>query len=113
MESLHYYSAIYDSLDTIMPRSSQQRMKIERLHFTEEIRNIVACEGPDGVERHEGVDQWRRQLGRAGFQVVGLKCTSQARMMLSVYDCDGYTLSSEKGCLILGGKGRPIMMASA
>ncbi|KAL2326092.1 hypothetical protein Fmac_025150 [Flemingia macrophylla] len=113
LESLHYYSAIFDSLEASMPRNSQHRMKIERLHFAEEIRNIVAYEGPDRIERHERVDQWRRQLGRAGFQVIPLKCTSQARMMLSVYDCDGHTLSSEKGNLLLGWKGRPVMMASA
>ncbi|KAJ7948973.1 DELLA protein [Quillaja saponaria] len=113
LESLHYYSAIFDSLEASLPRNSPQRMKIERLRFAEEIRNIVAYEGPDRIERHERVDQWRRQLGRAGFQVVGLKCMSQARMMLSVYGCDGYTLATEKGCLLLGWKGRPIIMTSA
>ncbi|XP_062170128.1 GRAS family protein RAD1-like [Alnus glutinosa] len=113
LESLHYYSAIFDSLEVSLPRNSVQRMKIERLHFAEEIRNIVAYEGCDRIERHERVDQWRRQLGRAGFQVMGLKCMSQARMMISVYGCDGYTLASEKGCLLLGWKGRPIMLASA
>lgn len=112
LESLHYYSAIFDSLEASMPRNNQHRMKIERVHFSEEIRNVVAYEGPDRIERHERVDQWRRQLGRAGFQVIPLNCTSQARMMLSVYDCEGYTLSSEKGNLLLGWKGRPVMMAS-
>ncbi|EEF48764.1 DELLA protein GAI1, putative [Ricinus communis] len=114
LESLHYYSAIFDSLEaSLLPRNSRQRMKIEKLHFAEEIRNIVAYEGCDRIERHERADQWRRQLGRAGFQVMGLKCMSQARMMLSVYGCDGYTLASDKGCLLLGWKGRPIMLASA
>ncbi|KAF7824374.1 DELLA protein RGL1-like [Senna tora] len=113
LESVHYYSAIFDSLEASMPRNSPQRMKIERLHFAEEIHNIVAYEGPHRVERHESVDRWRRQLGRAGFHVMALKCTSQARMMLSIYDSEGYTLSCEKGCLLLGWKGRPIMMASA
>ncbi|KAH7528078.1 GRAS family protein RAD1 [Ziziphus jujuba] len=113
LESLHYYSAIFDSLEASLPRNSPQRMKIERLHFAEEIRNIVAFEGSNRIERHERADQWRRQLGRAGFQVMGLKCMSQARMMLSVYGCDGYTLGSEKGCLLLGWKARPIMLASA
>ncbi|KAK6947208.1 Transcription factor GRAS [Dillenia turbinata] len=113
LESLHYYSAIFDSLEASLPRNSPKRTKIERVHFAEEIRNIVAYEGPDRIERHERADQWRRQLGRAGFQVVGLKCMSQARMMLSVYGCDGYTLATEKGCLLLGWKGRPIMLASA
>ncbi|KAL9298146.1 hypothetical protein ACSQ67_024042 [Phaseolus vulgaris] len=113
LESLHYYSAIFDSLEACMPRNSQHRMKIERLHFAEEIQNIVAYEGPERTERHERVDQWRRQLGRAGFQVIPLECTSQVRMMLSVYECDGYTLSCEKGNLLLGWKGRPVMMSSA
>lgn len=113
LESLHYYSAIFDSLEASLLRNSPQRMKIEKYHFAEEIRNIVAYEGLDRVERHERADQWRRQLGRAGYQVMGLKCLSQARMMLSVYGCDGYTLSCEKGCLLLGWKGRPIMLASA
>ncbi|KAL5746627.1 hypothetical protein ACOSP7_027773 [Xanthoceras sorbifolium] len=113
LESLHYYSAIFDSLEACLPRNSTQRLNIERLHFAEEIRNIVAYEGSDRIESHERTDQWRRQLGRAGFQVVVLECLSQARMMLSVYGCDGYTLGSEKGCLLLGWKGRPIMLASA
>lgn len=113
LESLHFYSAIFDSLEASLPRNSPQRIKIERQHFADEIRNIVAFEGLNRIERHERADQWRRQLGRAGFQVTGLKCTSQARMMLSVYGCDGYTLASEKGCLLLGWKGRPIMLASA
>ncbi|KAF5728112.1 hypothetical protein HS088_TW21G00255 [Tripterygium wilfordii] len=113
LESLHYYSAIFDSLEASLPRNSPQRLKMERIHFAEEIRNIVAYEGSDRIERHERADQWRRQLGRAGFHVMGLKCMSQARMLLSVYGCDGYTLSLEKGCLLLGWKDRPIMLASA
>ncbi|KAL0310841.1 UNVERIFIED_CONTAM: GRAS family protein RAM1 [Sesamum angustifolium] len=105
LESLHYYSAIFDSLDASLPRNSQQRIKIEKFHFAEEIRNVVAYEGSDRVERHERADQWRRQIGRAGFQVVGLKCLKQAKMMVSGYGVDGYSVGSEKGCLQLGWKG--------
>ncbi|XP_059282006.1 GRAS family protein RAD1-like [Lycium ferocissimum] len=113
LESLHYYSAIFDSLEASLPRDSATRTMIEKCHYAEEIRNIVAYEGSDRIKRHERADQWRRQLGRAGFQVVGLKCMSQARMMLSVYGSDGYSLASDKGCLLLGWKGRSIMFASA
>ncbi|KAL5730646.1 hypothetical protein ACHQM5_003444 [Ranunculus cassubicifolius] len=113
LESLHYYSAIFDSLEDSLPRHNSQRFKIERLHFGEEIRNIVAYEGAERIERHERADQWRRQLGRAGFQVVGLKCMSGIRMRLEAYRCDGYSLGAEKGCLLLGWKGRSIMLASA
>ena len=113
LESLHYYSAVFDSLEASLPRPSLHRMKIERSYFSEEIRNIVACEGGERVERHERADQWRRQLGRAGFQGVGLESASQAKMLVSGYACDGYTVGSEKGCLLLGWRGRPIIWASA
>ncbi|KAK4355071.1 hypothetical protein RND71_024042 [Anisodus tanguticus] len=112
LESLHYYSAIFDSFEASLPRDSSTRIKIEKCHYAEEIRNIVAYEGSNRIERHERADQWRRQFARADFQVVGLKCMSQARMMLSVYGSDGYTLASDKGCLLMGWKGRPIMFAS-
>ncbi|KAK6154546.1 hypothetical protein DH2020_008794 [Rehmannia glutinosa] len=113
LESLHYYSAFFDSLDASLPRNSPERIKIEKFHLAEEIINVVAYEGSDRIERHERADQWRRQLGRAGFHVVGLKCLNKAKLMLSGYGCDGYTVASEKGCLQLGWKGRPIMLASA
>lgn len=113
VESLHYYSAIFDSLDGCLGRESSERMKIERVHLGEEIRNVVACEGCDRVERHERADQWRRQLGRGGFQVVGMKWLKEVRDMVCGYGCDGYTVGSDKGCLQLGWKGTPIMLASA
>ncbi|KAI3769011.1 hypothetical protein L6452_00107 [Arctium lappa] len=114
LESLHYYSAIFDSLEASMGRNSVERLKIERNHFAEEIRNIVAYEGTERVERHERADQWRRQLGRAGFQVVAGMKERQATAMKSVSSCDGYTVGNDqKGHVLLGWKGRPIMLASA
>ncbi|CAH1440926.1 unnamed protein product [Lactuca virosa] len=35
LESLHYYSVIFDSLEARMGRNSMERMKIERNHFAE------------------------------------------------------------------------------
>ncbi|KAK3042651.1 hypothetical protein RJ639_000903 [Escallonia herrerae] len=58
LESLHYYSAIFDSLEASLQRNSTERMKMEKLHYAEEIRNIVACEGSNRIERHERADQW-------------------------------------------------------
>ncbi|KVI10258.1 Transcription factor GRAS [Cynara cardunculus var. scolymus] len=102
LESLHYYSAIFDSLEASMGRNSIERLKIERNHFAEEIRNIVAYEGTERVERHERADQWRRQLGRAGFQVVAGVKERQATAMKSVSGCDGYTVGNDqKGHVLL------------
>ncbi|XP_071696411.1 GRAS family protein RAD1-like [Rutidosis leptorrhynchoides] len=120
LESLHYYSAIFDSLEASMGRNSVERMKIERNHFAEEIRNIVAYEGTERVERHERADQWRRQLGRAGFQVVaGMKnwqttVVKNLNLNLNLKSGDGYTVGyDQKGHVLLGWKGRPIMLAAA
>nr|GMD01558.1 DELLA protein RGL1-like [Ipomoea batatas] len=53
MEALHYYSAIFDSLDVMLPKYDTRRAKIEQFYFAEEIKNIVSCEGPTRMERHE------------------------------------------------------------
>ena len=113
MEALYYYSAIFDSLDVMLPKYDTKRAKIEQFYFAEEIRNIISCEGPTRVERHERVDQWRRRMSRAGFQASPLKMVAQARQWLGKREaCEGYTIVEEKGCLVLGWKSRPIVAAS-
>ncbi|KAG9446408.1 hypothetical protein H6P81_012536 [Aristolochia fimbriata] len=113
MESLHYYSAIFDSLDAMLPKYDTKRAKIEQFYFAEEIKNIVSCEGPARVERHERVDQWRRRMSRAGFQPSPIKMIAQAKQWLTkVKACEGYTIAEEKGCLVLGWKSKPIVAAS-
>ncbi|XP_065860479.1 GRAS family protein RAD1-like [Euphorbia lathyris] len=113
MEALHYYSAIFDSLDAMLPRYDTRRAKMEQFYFAEEIKNIVSCEGPARVERHEKVEQWRRRMSRAGFQAVPVKMMSQAKKWLEKNKvCDGYTVVEEKGCLVLGWKSKPIIATS-
>ncbi|KVH98993.1 Transcription factor GRAS [Cynara cardunculus var. scolymus] len=113
MESLHYYSAIFDALDAMLPKYDTKRAKIEQFYFAEEIKNIVSCEGPNRVERHERVDQWRRRMSRAGFQAAPIKLAVQAKHWLEKLEiCDGYTIAEEKGCLVLGWKSRPIVAVS-
>ncbi|CAN4087935.1 unnamed protein product [Withania somnifera] len=113
MEALHYYSAIFDSLDIMLPKYDTKRAKIEQFYFAEEIKNIVSCEGPARVERHERVDQWRRRMSRAGFQAAPIKMVSQAKQWLvKVNGHEGFNITEEKGCLVLGWKSKPIVAAS-
>ncbi|CBI14859.3 unnamed protein product, partial [Vitis vinifera] len=113
MEALHYYSAIFDSLEAMLPKYDTRRAKIEQFYFGEEIKNIVSCEGPARVERHERVDQWRRRMSRAGFQAAPIKMMAQAKQWLGkVKACEGYNIMEEKGCLVLGWKSKPIVAAS-
>ncbi|WVZ09933.1 hypothetical protein V8G54_014463 [Vigna mungo] len=113
MESLHYYSAIFDSLDVMLPKYDTKRAKMEQFYFAEEIKNIVSREGPLRMERHERVDQWRRRMSRAGFQAAPIKMVSQAKQwLLNGKVCEGYTVVEEKGCLVLGWKSKPIVAVS-
>ncbi|XP_021287296.1 DELLA protein RGL1-like [Herrania umbratica] len=113
MEALHYYSAIFDSLDAMLPKYDTRRAKMEQFYFAEEIKNIVSCEGPGRVERHERVDQWRRRMSRAGFQAAPLRMITQAKQWLGKNKvCEGYTVVEDKGCLVLGWKSKPIVAAS-
>ncbi|XP_047341111.1 GRAS family protein RAD1-like [Impatiens glandulifera] len=113
MEALHYYSAIFDSLDAMLPRYDTRRAKMEQFYFAEEIKNIVSCEGPGRVERHERLDQWRRRMSRAGFQPSPIKLLGQTKQWIGkMKACDGYTVVEEKGCLVLGWKSKPIVAAS-
>lgn len=113
MEALHYYSAIFDSLDVMLPKYDTRRAKVEQFYFAEEIKNIVSCEGPARVERHERVDQWRRRMSRAGFQLAPIKMMAQAKQWLGKNKvCEGYTVVEEKGCLVLGWNFKPIVAAS-
>ncbi|PWA87363.1 transcription factor GRAS [Artemisia annua] len=113
MEALHYYSAIFDALDAMLPKYDTKRAKIEQFYFAEEIKNIVSCEGPHRVERHERVDQWRRRMSRAGFQGAPIKLVTQAKQWLAKLEiCEGYTIVEDKGCLVLGWKSKPIVAVS-
>ncbi|KAK8488951.1 hypothetical protein V6N13_060929 [Hibiscus sabdariffa] len=113
MEALHYYSAIFDSLDAMLPKYDTKRAKMEQFYFAEEIKNIVSCEGPNRVERHERVDQWRRRMSRAGFQAAPLRLMSQAKQWLENNKViKGYTVVEDKGCLVLGWKSKPTVAVS-
>ncbi|KAA8532555.1 hypothetical protein F0562_032629 [Nyssa sinensis] len=74
-ESLHYYSTLFDSLEgcggSSSPVANQDKIMSE-VYLGKQICNVVACEGPDRVERHETLSQWRTRFGSAGFEPVHL-----------------------------------------
>ncbi|OVA17434.1 Transcription factor GRAS [Macleaya cordata] len=115
LEALHYYSAIFDSLHATFPANSAERVKVEQYIFAPEIRNIVACEGSERVERHERLEKWRKLMKGKGFKEVALSpnAVTQSKLLLGLYSCDGYRLTEDRGCLLLGWQDRAILAASA
>ncbi|XP_024988342.1 DELLA protein GAI1-like isoform X6 [Cynara cardunculus var. scolymus] len=126
-ESLHYYSTLFDSLESsgnggggvdggaISPASNQDKIMSE-VYLGKQICNVVACEGPDRVERHETLTQWKSRLDSAGFEAVhlGSNAFKQASMLLALFaGGDGYRVEENNGCLMLGWHTRSLITTSA
>ncbi|KAI3413043.1 GRAS domain-containing protein [Psidium guajava] len=112
-ESLHYYSTMFDSLEGC---ANTQDKAMTEVYLGKQICNVVACEGPDRVERHETLAQWRGRLGSAGFVPVhlGSNAFKQASMLLALFaGGDGYRVEENGGCLTLGWHTRPLIATSA
>ncbi|KAI3822189.1 hypothetical protein L1987_09774 [Smallanthus sonchifolius] len=85
--SLKYYSAIFDCIDSVFPLQNSNRIKIEEA-YGREIRNIIACEGLERIERHVGFDQWWKSMTElGGFTNVEIndKEFVQSQMILKMY----------------------------
>ncbi|CAM6061879.1 unnamed protein product [Sphagnum tenellum] len=115
IEALHYYCAMFDSLDSTLPQQCPERVTLEKHLFGQEIKNIVACEGVERVERHEKLEKWRKRMENAGFQMLALSQPTvlQAKRLLHCYACDGYRLREKDGCLTLCWQDTPLYSASA
>ena len=119
-EALHYYSSLFDSLEgsaaTGLAAAPSEDLLMTELYLGRQICNVVACEGPDRVERHETLTQWRARMGSAGFDPVhlGSNAFKQASMLLALFaGGDGYRVEENNGCLMLGWHTRPLIATSA
>ncbi|MCO5554496.1 hypothetical protein L7F22_008025 [Adiantum nelumboides] len=97
LEALHYYSAIFDYMDATLPKTSQDRVKVEQLVFANEITNIVTCEEGKRVENHGKLDKRRQMMETMGFENVALSacnvvpappasCTTSRGIPLQLYE---------------------------
>ncbi|KAL3644709.1 DELLA protein gai1 [Castilleja foliolosa] len=120
-ESLHYYSTLFDSLESCGFEAGDEAVSVEdklmsEVYLGRQICNVVACEGVDRVERHETLAQWRARCGSAGFEPVhlGSNAYKQASMLLALFaGGDGYRVEENNGCLLLGWHTRPLIATSA
>lgn len=115
MEALNFYAALFDCLESTLSRASIERQKVEKMLFGEEIKNIIACEGPERKERHEKLEKWVMRLELSGFGRVPLSYQGmlQASKLLVSYGYDGYRIKEENGCLVICWQDRPLFSVSA
>ncbi|KAE8657334.1 Scarecrow-like protein 28 [Hibiscus syriacus] len=115
--SLRYYSAIFDSIDSSLPMESPDGIKVEEM-FASEIRNIIACEGRDRVERHESFEKWRRLMEQGRFRCMEIteREVVQSQLLLKMYSCDKYNVKKQGedgGALTLSWLDQPLYSVSA
>ena len=113
-EALFHFSALFDMLETTVPRDDPQRALIEREMFGREALNVIACEGSDRVERPETYKQWQVRNLRAGFvqsplnQEIVMKAKDKVK---DIYHKD-FVIDEDSGWLLQGWKGRIIYAIS-
>lgn len=116
-EALHYYSTLFDSLESCSDGVVSDEDKVmSEVYLGRQICNVVACEGAERVERHETLGQWRGRLGAAGFEALhlGSNAYKQASMLLALFaGGGGYRVDENNGCLMLGWHTRPLIATSA
>ncbi|XP_050377304.1 scarecrow-like protein 28 [Argentina anserina] len=118
--SLRYYSAIFDLIGSILPLDSSARIKVEDT-VAREIRNIVACEGSDRLERHEGFEKWRMLMEQGGFRCNGITDREflQSQFLLRMYESENYSVKKQgqgnegAAAVTLGWMDQPLYTVSA
>ncbi|CAH9111575.1 unnamed protein product [Cuscuta epithymum] len=113
--ALSYFSAGFDMLETIFPRSNSERLNFELAVLGPVIANIVACEGMERLERPETYIQWQNRITRAGFRqmVLNPQIFKKIRDMARE-GCHKDFLFAEDGHWVLQGwKGRILFGSSA
>ncbi|KAL8459599.1 hypothetical protein ACS0TY_036086 [Phlomoides rotata] len=87
MESLHYYAAIFDSLDDRLPLDSSERSRIEKNLLGKEIKHVMNCDkGSENCLRFESMETWKGRMESHGFCGVrqSLKSSMQAKLLLKM-----------------------------
>ncbi|TXG53150.1 hypothetical protein EZV62_022319 [Acer yangbiense] len=85
MESLHYFAAMFDSLDDCLPLESTERLGIEKNHLGKEIKSMLNYDKEEAI-RYEKMESWKTRMERHGFE--GMKISSksliQAKLLLKI-----------------------------
>ncbi|KAL2316572.1 hypothetical protein Fmac_030448 [Flemingia macrophylla] len=114
LETLDYYTAMFESIDVTLPRDHKERINVEQHCLARDLVNIIACEGAERVERHELLGKWRSRFAMAGFTPYPLSSlvNSTIKKLLENYS-SRYRLVERDGTLHLGWMNRDLVASCA
>ncbi|XP_068636835.1 protein NODULATION SIGNALING PATHWAY 2 [Aristolochia californica] len=110
MDSLHHYSAVYDSLEAGFPMLGRARTLVERVFLGPRIAGTLARNYRSGA----GDECWTDWMTGSGFNPVRISYFNhcQAKLLLGLFN-DGYRVEEiGPNRLILGWKSRRLLSAS-
>ncbi|KAL9449450.1 hypothetical protein AB3S75_011390 [Citrus x aurantiifolia] len=92
MESLHYFAAMFDSLDDCLPQESNKRLSIEKNYLGKEIKSMLNCDESDNgnydnyYPRYERMETWKARMESHGFGGIKMSSKSliQAKLLLKI-----------------------------
>ncbi|KAI3772317.1 hypothetical protein L6452_03499 [Arctium lappa] len=107
-EALFHYSSLFDMLDATLDREKEQRQNFEKAFYGREAMNVIACEGPERVERPETYKQWQVRNLRAGFKPRRLdrELVSQVKGKVKVGYHKDFVFDEDGKWMLQGWKGR-------
>ncbi|KAK9285417.1 hypothetical protein L1049_024610 [Liquidambar formosana] len=111
--AFNYLWIPYDTVDTFLPRGSNQRYWYEA-DICWKIENVIAHEGLQRVERLEPKSRWVQRMRNANFRGVtfGEDAVSEVKTMLDEHAA-GWGLKKEEEDLVLTWKGHNVVFATA
>lgn len=87
-DSLHYFAAMFDSLDDCLPLDSTERLRIEKKLLGKEIKAMLNNYDVDGVDcpKYERMETWKARMEGHGFSgtKVSSKALIQAKLLLKM-----------------------------
>jgi len=89
-DTLHYFAAMFDSLDDCLPLESIERLRIEKKVFGKEIKSMLNnyddVEGGVDCAKYEKMETWKSRMENHGFVGVKMssKCLIQAKLLLKM-----------------------------
>ncbi|KAG7578779.1 Transcription factor GRAS [Arabidopsis thaliana x Arabidopsis arenosa] len=114
LETLSYYTAMFESIDVMLPRNHKERINIEQHCLARDVVNIIACEGAERIERHELLGKWKSRFSMAGFEPYPLSSIISATITALLRDYSyGYAIEERDGALYLGWMGRILVSSCA
>ncbi|CAL0325872.1 unnamed protein product [Lupinus luteus] len=114
VETLDYYSAMFESIDVGWAREDKKRISTEQQCVARDIVSMIGCEGIERVERHEVFGKWRSRFYMAGFKQCPMSYSVMGGVgdMLKEFSAN-YRLQHRDGALYLGWNNRAMTTSSA